>query len=284
MTGERGAIAAPTPPVPAVDFKCRCADLWAHPAVRLLLGDALRPGGTKLTGALLDTLDLEPGSRVLDVGSGTGATLEMLGERGATGIGIDYSTALATEASEHGSVTVADAEVLPFAAGAFDAVTAECVVSALPDKQAALRELGRIVHSGGRLALSDVTAEGTLPEPLGTMVSWVACVGGALSAGDHRALLDGAGFDVLAVEDRRDAIEGLLAKARRRVALLQAAVNVGVVPGPESLVGDELATVVDGLAGDEEDLGAVAQRLLAQATEAVDEGALGYVSLVARRR
>lgn len=65
------ALPSTPPGLDAFDVKCRCADLWAHPLVRLLAGDAFRPGGVGLTAELVGRLRLDGGARVLDVGCGT---------------------------------------------------------------------------------------------------------------------------------------------------------------------------------------------------------------------
>lgn len=266
---------------PADVLKCSCATVWAHPVARLLFGDALRPGGRELTADLVDRCRLAPSDRVLDVGSGTGVTLSLLRERGMRAVGVDYSAALAGVATASGAVTVGDAELVPFAIGAFDAVVIECVLSALPDKAAAVDEMRRVLQPGGRLAMSDVLVTGPLPDPLDSLLGWMACTAGALGSTGYQDLLEAHGFEVLEINEHPGAVRALVAKARRRVALLQAAARVGVVPGPEELIGADLSTIV-GAVGGSGDLDALAQRVLAQAAAAVDNGVLGYTSLVAR--
>ena len=130
------STALPAPPLDADAFKCTCTEWWGHPAVQLLVGDALRPGGAELTARLLDGLELAPGSRSLDVGSGAGVTLEVMSDRGLLAFGVDYGSALADQAARYRPTSVGDGESLPFASGSFDLVTMECVLSALPDKPA----------------------------------------------------------------------------------------------------------------------------------------------------
>lgn len=253
---------------PAV-LKACCADLWAHPGIRLLAGEALRPGGLELTARALDVLRLAPGARVLDVGCGAGATLGLLRARGFAAVGLDYSATLAAQAAQRAPTARGDAERLPFRSRSLDAVLMECVLSAVPDKAAAASELGRVLIPGGTLLLSDVTREGRLPEPLDSLAGWIACAGGALTADGYRGLLSGAGFTVEVEEDHRAALAALVTQARRRLALLEGALGAGLVD-PEG----------EGL-----DLGLIrlGHALLAQAADAVSAGALGYVVIVARR-
>lgn len=250
-------------------LKACCADLWAQPGVRLLAGDALRPGGVELTRWALDELALPEGSRVLDVGCGAGATLRLIQDLGLRPVGVDYSAALATEAGAIGATAAGDAERLPLRSATFDAVFIECVLSAVPTKDLAAGELARVVTPGGAVVLSDVTLEGALPPPLESFVGWIACAAGALSAGGYAALLERAGLRIERSDDHREALTDLLAQARRRLALLQGAIGSDIV-----------GTDGGGFAADAIDLG---QTLLGLATEAVGAGTLGYALLIGRR-
>jgi arsenite methyltransferase len=250
-------------------LKACCADLWAHPGIRLLAGDALRPGGIELTRRALDELTLPEGSKVLDVGCGAGATLRLIQERGLRPVGVDYSAALATEACGIAATAVADAERLPLRSASFDAVFIECVLSAVPGKDLAAGELARVVAPSGAVVLSDVTLEGELPPPLDSFVGWIACAAGALSARGYVALLERAGLRMERCDDHREALTDLIAQARRRLALLQGAIESDIVE-----------TDGGGFAADAIDVG---QTLLGLATEAVAGGTLGYALLIGRR-
>ena len=250
-------------------LKACCADLWAQPGIRLLVGDAVRPGGLELTRRAVGDLALPAGSRALDVGCGTGATLRLLQEQGLRAAGIDYSAALAAEAGATAPAAVGDSERLPFRSGTFDAVFIECVLSAVPDKETASAELARVVAPGGAVALSDVTLDGQLPAPLDSFAGWIACAAGALSAGGYVALLEDAGLWIERSEDHRGALADLVAQARRRLALLQGALGTGVVGTGE--VGLDPGVI---------ELG---QALLGQAEGVVTDGVLGYTLLIARR-
>lgn len=272
--------ALPTLPagVDPVDVKCRCADLWSHPIVRLLVGDAFRPGGVALTAELVARLGLRAGDLVLDIGSGAGATLRFLREQGLVPVGVDYSAALASEAGAQAPTAVGDAERLPFASDRFDAVLLECVLSALPDKHAAVADAQRVLRPGGRLGLSDVTSRGSFSEPLASLVSWVACTAGALEPEAYVALLEDRGLRVQEVNDHRGELRALVSKARRRLALLAGAVNTGILGGldPGLLPGGEALP-----ADDPDALLAAGRDLLGQLAAAVDAGELGYTTVVA---
>jgi SAM-dependent methyltransferase len=88
--------------------------------------------------------------RILDVGCGTGANLEMLGQFGASE-GVDVSDdALEFCKSKGLKVHKGLAEELPFEDESFEIVTALDVVEHLDDDVAGLREMFRVLKKGGR--------------------------------------------------------------------------------------------------------------------------------------
>lgn len=92
--------------------------------------------------------------RILDVGCGTGANLELLGEFGRAE-GVDISTDALKFCQERGLANVrhGEAEQLPFEDRSFDLVTALDVVEHLDDDVAGLREMRRVLRPGGHALL-----------------------------------------------------------------------------------------------------------------------------------
>ena len=71
---------------------------YESPVLRKVAGPTLRPGGFRLTGRAVESCNLERGARVLDVGCGTGATVNWLAtEQGLKAMGLDASTGLILE-------------------------------------------------------------------------------------------------------------------------------------------------------------------------------------------
>jgi SAM-dependent methyltransferase len=89
--------------------------------------------------------------RILDVGCGTGANLEMLSEFGAAE-GVDVSTEALSFCRERGlsNVKAGEAEALPYNDQSFDLVTGLDVVEHLDDDIRGLREMHRVLRAGGR--------------------------------------------------------------------------------------------------------------------------------------
>ncbi|HEV7473010.1 MAG TPA: methyltransferase domain-containing protein [Pyrinomonadaceae bacterium] len=93
----------------------------------------------------------ETGIKILDVGCGTGANLELLAQFGEAE-GVDVSSEALSFCHERGLVKVKQgaAEALPYADSSFDLVTGLDVVEHLDDDLAGLREMRRILTRDGR--------------------------------------------------------------------------------------------------------------------------------------
>jgi SAM-dependent methyltransferase len=116
--------------------------------------------------AIRRELALQPGERVLDVGSGPGfLTTEMALEVGPDGRvhGVDPSESMLALARRRErapdaapvALQVADALELPFAGGSLDAVVSTQVLEYVDDVPAALEEARRVLRPGGRLLVLD---------------------------------------------------------------------------------------------------------------------------------
>ncbi|WP_454048600.1 class I SAM-dependent methyltransferase [Cellulomonas sp. Marseille-Q8402] len=106
--------------------------------------------------ALVDATGAGPGTRVLDVGCGSGELLALLAGVGARVAGADAAAgmvALARRAAPSADVRVAAAEALPWADGAFDLVTAVNVLHVADEPEVALAEAVRVVAPGGLVAV-----------------------------------------------------------------------------------------------------------------------------------
>jgi arsenite methyltransferase len=118
---------------------------------------------------------LEPGERVLDLGSGAGTdsliAAQMVGEDGFV-TGVDMTPEMLAKArqaaAEMGVRNVefveAEAERLPFPDESFDAVISNGVIDLIPDKDAVFDELFRVLRSGGRMQIADVTIQNPVSE------------------------------------------------------------------------------------------------------------------------
>ncbi|MFQ5890329.1 MAG: class I SAM-dependent methyltransferase [Gemmatimonadota bacterium] len=263
----------PTPET-SESLKACCAALYESDWARLLLGESFHPGGLGLTERLGALAGLGPGARVLDVAAGSGASAVFLARRfGCEVVGLEYgSRSVATARSGAAETEVADrvvfqqgdAERLPFADGAFDALICECAFCTFPDKAAAAGEFGRVLRPGGRLGLSDVTRTGPLPAGPDDLAAWIACIGDARSLAEYRGYLEAAGLVVERVEPHDEALAQMVRDIRGKLLAAELAAKLKKLELPAADL--ERAKALARCAG-----------------EAVRQGRLGYALLVATK-
>ncbi|MDQ3926678.1 MAG: class I SAM-dependent methyltransferase [Actinomycetota bacterium] len=138
---------------------------WPHPFIT-------RP-------RLREILAPEPGERVLEVGPGTGYyslhTARWIGPDGTLDIldiqqeMLDHTTRRAHELGISNIVsTRGDAQVLPYPDHSFDAAYLNVTLGEVPDKEAVLREMRRVLKPGGRVVVGEVFLDPHMV-PFGTL-------------------------------------------------------------------------------------------------------------------
>jgi SAM-dependent methyltransferase len=134
------------------------ADLWGERAADWaeLLEKADAPWLGPAYELVLDRL-VRPGTRLLDVGCGSGRFCAMAAARGARVSGIDATPELLTIARERNpdaDLRHGDLQFLPWDDGAFDVVTGFNSFFYAADIVAAFREAARVQRPGGHVALT----------------------------------------------------------------------------------------------------------------------------------
>lgn len=251
-----------------------CSALYGHPLARYLMGDSAHPGGLGLTTELARRAGIAKAHRVLDFGSGRGASSVHVAETfgcEVVGVTLEQSGAIAGAelAAKRGldnrvSFVCGEAlGVLP-GLGAFDVVLMECVLSTLPDKSAALAAVRGSLEIGGRLACSDVTLEGETPAALSGAVGASLCVGDARSLAGYVALVSDSGLAVGDVVTHEVEVSEFIRQIGLRLMLARVAMGLKKFEIDDALISET-------------------ERVFAVARDLVRSERLGYASLVAIR-
>ncbi len=250
------------------EFKSCCASLYSDDTLLFLLGPSLHPGGLDLTKRLADRLEISDTDAVLDVACGLGSTASFLESNyGCNVLGIDLSLKLIRKASiaSNGALVEyanADAEGLPFKSDAFTTVISECSMCLMPEFGHGIEESFRVLGHGGRLGITDIAVEGSLPEELETVLSSLLCISRKTSSCDYPNLVEKSGFEGVEVSDESASLRRMLEGVRKRLLLA------------ELLVGTRKLAVKN-------DQITKAKRFVALAKAAVDDQSLRYLMLIA---
>jgi ubiquinone/menaquinone biosynthesis C-methylase UbiE len=155
---------------------------------------------------------LQPGERVLDIGSGGGLDVFIAAQNvGPAGFvyGVDMTPAMlerARAAAQRNQISNVEfrqgvAEALPLEDNSVDVVISNCVFNLSEDKGQVFNEACRVLRSGGRLEVSDTVMSGGIsPRLRSDRAGWSECVNGALPQSEYLDLIRQAGFTQVNVQ------------------------------------------------------------------------------------
>jgi arsenite methyltransferase len=174
--------------------------------------------------------ELREGEKVLDLGSGGGIDVLLSASRvGPTGkaYGLDMTDEmleLARDNARKAGATNVEflkgyIEDVPLDDGTVDIVISNCVINLSTDKPKVMREMFRVLRSGGRLSVSDVvSADELTPTERAEKGSYVGCIAGALSFAEYQQALNEAGFLDVSIDPTHletDQMYGAIIRARK---------------------------------------------------------------------
>lgn len=174
--------------------------------------------------------DLTAGDEVLDLGSGAGLDVLLSARRvGPSGrvYGLDMTDEMLALAErnrvEAGAENVeflkGTIEDIPLPSESLDVVISNCVINLSADKPKVFAEISRVLRPGGRIGISDIVADDHLSQSdREERGSYVGCIAGALSFGEYRLLLEGAGMEQISIDPTHEVAPGMFAaivKAQR---------------------------------------------------------------------
>jgi ubiquinone/menaquinone biosynthesis C-methylase UbiE len=202
--------------LPPVAARCDAADV-PHKVIDVFdrlapQWDQVLPFFAAMAAQVAAAIPLVAGSRVLDLGAGTGAMTAQALARGSRVAAVDAAPAMITRLRRdhpRAAAMVMDAHQLAFADASFDIVAAGFVMHLFDDPGAAAREARRVLAPGGLLALTlPGPPPGTPPSPVDRLWAefnrefsrYLPPGGGTGQPIDPVTLLDGAGFTGIAAQ------------------------------------------------------------------------------------
>jgi ubiquinone/menaquinone biosynthesis C-methylase UbiE len=155
---------------------------------------------------------IKKGDIVIDLGSGAGNDAFIARhETGETGkvIGIDFTPAMIEKARHNAEVRgfhnvefrQGDIEHMPAGGNLADVIVSNCVLNLVPNKDGVLKEIYRVLKSGGHFSISDIVLDGELPQGLKEKAEmYVGCVAGAIQKSDYLKMIEDNGFKYIQVQ------------------------------------------------------------------------------------
>jgi arsenite methyltransferase len=155
---------------------------------------------------------IKKGDIVIDLGSGAGNDAFVArAEAGGTGkvIGIDFTPAMIEKARANAEklsfhnveFRQGDIENMPVTSNVADVVISNCVLNLVPNKEAVIKEIYRVLKPGGHFSIADIVLQGELPSALQQAAEMYAgCVSGAIQKNTYLELIEKNGFGNIIVQ------------------------------------------------------------------------------------
>ncbi|HEY4149803.1 MAG TPA: arsenite methyltransferase [Chitinophagaceae bacterium] len=158
---------------------------------------------------------IRKGDTVVDLGSGAGNDCFIArAETGETGkvIGIDFTPAMISKARENAEklgfhnveFRQGDIDSMPITSNMADVVVSNCVLNLVPDKDAVVKEIFRVLKQGGHFSISDVVLVDELPTAIKNAAEMYAgCVSGAIQKEVYLEIIKLNGFQNITIQKEK---------------------------------------------------------------------------------
>lgn len=158
---------------------------------------------------------IKAGDVVVDLGSGAGndcfVARNLAGPTGKV-IGVDFTPAMIDKARNNAEklsfhnveFRQGDIENMPISANVADVVISNCVLNLVPNKDAVIKDIYRVLKPGGHFSISDVVLVGNLPEKIRNAAEMYAgCVSGAVQRQIYLELIELNGFSNITIQKEK---------------------------------------------------------------------------------
>ena len=161
---------------------------------------------------------IRKGDTVLDLGSGAGNDAFIArAETGEDGhvIGVDFTPEMIQKARlnaeklgfKNVEFREGDIEQLPVENESVDVVVSNCVLNLVPNKEAVIAEIYRVLKAGAHFSISDIVLTGTLPTAIREAAEMYAgCVSGAIQKEDYIGFIEKTGFTDIRIQKEKKII------------------------------------------------------------------------------
>lgn len=158
---------------------------------------------------------IKEGDTVIDLGSGAGndcfVARAVIKESGKV-YGIDFTEAMILKARENATklnfsnveFLQADIENIPLKNDLADVIVSNCVLNLVPNKEAVIKEIHRLLKPTGHFSISDIVLVGELPPAIQTAAEMYAgCVSGAIQKDTYMKMIEDAGFKNIQIQKEK---------------------------------------------------------------------------------
>ena len=127
-------------------------------------------------------------------------------------IGLDFTQAMIAKARANAEklgynnveFREGDIEKMPVTSNVADVIVSNCVLNLVPNKEAVIKEIYRVLKPGGHFSISDIVLVGELPESLQKDAEMYAgCVSGAIQKDIYLKHISECGFKNIIIQKDR---------------------------------------------------------------------------------